>query len=431
MTLIYWCLDFVASFIEVLMCCIFCGTFLDKENLKEKKYPILWFTIIFSALVICMNNIELFSYITTFVFLVSIIIFQWLLYRKRSFLTIVLPLIYMVIFSAFDFCTAFGLAYLSNVNVNVIMNEQNILRLYGILFSKTILVLFIITINRFVNNNKLLPKRYVLIMFALSTAILSSNLIMVNLSSSNSSKAVNIFSAIYFISSLLIIILMFYFIIKIANSYEKIQSITLVEMKNEMLQRSLDETEQTFNLWRKSIHDYKNNIIALTEMANKNEINSIKDYLKQEIALINTKMFYVKTGNSTVDTIVNIKQNLANQLGINFIINAIVPQKCKISDIDLSNILGNMIDNAIEASRYETGPEITVNIKPKKNFIIIDIRNKFTGDFKPDFQTTKSNREFHGIGIKSIKSTIKKYGGDFNIEKIENDVCATAMISLN
>jgi signal transduction histidine kinase len=368
MTLIYWCLDFVASFIEVLMCCIFCGTFLDKENLKEKKYPILWFTIIFSALVICMNNIELFSYITTFVFLVSIIIFQWLLYRKRSFLTIVLPLIYMVIFSAFDFCTAFGLAYLSNVNVNVIMNEQNILRLYGILFSKTILVLFIITINRFVNNNKLLPKRYVLIMFALSTAILSSNLIMVNLSSSNSSKAVNIFSAIYFISSLLIIILMFYFIIKIANSYEKIQSITLVEMKNEMLQRSLDETEQTFNLWRKSIHDYKNNIIALTEMANKNEINSIKDYLKQEIALINTKMFYVKTGNSTVDTIVNIKQNLANQLGINFIINAIVPQKCKISDIDLSNILGNMIDNAIEASRYETGPEITVNIKPKKEF---------------------------------------------------------------
>lgn len=120
-----------------------------------------------------------------------------------------------------------------------------------------------------------------------------------------------------------------------------------------MLQKSLDYLEQAFELWRQSVHDYKNNIISLTRLAEDGNIEEVRKYLKRENELVDTKMFYIKTGNDIVDAMVNTKQKIAEQKGIIFVINATIPEKCRINEIDLDNILGNLIDNAIEACEKE------------------------------------------------------------------------------
>lgn len=221
---------------------------------------------------------------------------------------------------------------------------------------------------------------------------------------------------------------MFYFVIKTGESYEQQQKAELIEMKNRMLQKSLDETEQAFRLWKSSMHDYKNNMIALTQFANDGNLEGIRTYLKQENKIIGKRMFYIRTGNAVVDTLVNTKQSFAEEKGITFVVNAAIPDNCSINEIDMVRILGNLIDNAIEASAGEDEPYIDLVIRLEKKFIVIKIVNKYSREFSKGLETTKQQKRFHGIGIGSVKSIVKKYGGEFSIQKQGNEVVANVLI---
>ncbi len=430
MNILMWGVDYLASFVETYMCCIFLGTFLDREKLEESKYPVIWCSIVGAFLVIVLNSIELFSYFTTVLFLALMIVFNFVLYRKKLMVCILLA-IYMVILSAIDFGIASCAAYVTGVNVDGIMNQQSIIRIYCILISKAILSIITVFTNNITRKNKFISRKYMVILAICAIFIMLSNFILLEISEASNSQSINIFSIVYFVASLLIIILIFYLITAIAVSYEKNQTMTLIQMKNDMLQKSLDETEKTFSMWRQSVHDYKNNIIALSSLAKKKDIQAIEEYLSSEREKLNAKTFYIKTGNSVIDVIVNTKQNIALNRGINFIVNAGVSEDLQISALDMSSMLGNLIDNAIEASINEQNPEINLNIKEKKNFLIIEISNNFTGEFDQNCNTTKKDKALHGIGMKSIRSTVQKYSGEFSIDKKYNKVCAVVIIPIN
>lgn len=206
--------------------------------------------------------------------------------------------------------------------------------------------------------------------------------------------------------------IIFGFVIKIAEGYEQKKTNLLIELNNKMLQKSLDETEQTFELWRQSIHDYKNDIIALTQLAEEEKLEEIKTFLQKENKLIEQKMFYIKTGNSVVDAIINTKQNIAEKQNIVFVVNIELPPRNIVSNIDMANILGNLIDNAIEAARVETESFVEITIKQEKSFLIINIKNKCTKLIEiEEIKTSKRDPEFHGIGLRSVRRTVKKYDG--------------------
>jgi sensor histidine kinase regulating citrate/malate metabolism len=209
----------------------------------------------------------------------------------------------------------------------------------------------------------------------------------------------------------------------ISNLYKR--QLELAEIKNIMLQNSLNETEQSFELWKKSIHDYKNNIIALTQLAEEGNVDEIKAYLKEESKMLDNRMFYIKTGNSVADAIINTKCNKAKNKGINFSVNSVFEEQNSVSDVDLASILGNLLDNAIEASEKEDKPYISVNINKQKSFLIINISNKYTGNFSNT--TQKKDKIFHGIGLKSVNRIVKKYGGQLNISR-ENDMIITKIL---
>ena len=67
------------------------------------------------------------------------------------------------------------------------------------------------------------------------------------------------------------------------------------------------------------MHDYKHNIANLITLADNNNLDGIKAYLQSENKLLTKKLFYYKTGNDTIDTILNIKQRTAEDKGIAFI----------------------------------------------------------------------------------------------------------------
>lgn len=413
----FWCVEYIATFIEIFMCSYFCGTFVAKEKLNDSKNKIVFLSTIASVIVFVLNHVKLFSYITTGIFLLLCMAIQWVCHRKKYLLSAGLVIAYAAILSAIDFIIVYIVALVADTSTAYILSEQSYIRLVCILLSKSILSILVLTLYRMIVHKRTIPPIYIVIMGVCSAFLLISNLVLIHSELGKNNDEISSFTMFFFVASLGIEMIIFGFVIKIAEGYEQKKTNLLIELNNKMLKKSLDETEQAFELWRQSIHDYKNNIIALKQMADEGHIEEIKTFLQKENELIEQKMFYIKTGNSVVDSIINTKQNIAEKQNIVFVVNVKLPPSIVLSNIDIANILGNLIDNAIEAARKETEPYIEINIKQEKSFLIINIRNKCTKLLETnEIKTSKQDSEFHGIGLGSVRKTVKKYNGQIVLD---------------
>ncbi len=224
-------------------------------------------------------------------------------------------------------------------------------------------------------------------------------------------------------------IILIILVLKIGENNQQKQTNALIEIKNEMLQKSLDETEQTFELWRQSVHDYKNHVIVLRQLLAENRVDEIKSFLEEEYDTLSKQLFMIRTGNSVVDTLVNLKRSLAEKHHIAFMVHGTLPEKLVVENMDLANILGNLLDNAIEASMKEQEGYIDLTIKQEKNFLIINLHNKCTRILDKEIdKSSKKNPEFHGIGLKSVKRAVKKYDGQINIENTPQEFIVNILI---
>lgn len=428
MSFLYWVVEYLASFIEIMMCCIFCGTFLMNEKLNKKNIPIVLFSLAGSVLILILNNIEIFSFINSYIAIILFFVIQLVLYKPFKWAHIWLVFIYTVILSALDFTTGYLAALALNTNISYLLTTQGTERLICILLSKTLLLLTVTTFNKIFKRSFKFISKYILTTCIYSVFLLGMIFVMLELNMHTMNKTTEFLMVTFFIASIVIEIAMFYFVITLTEAQETEQQMQLIELKNNMLQKSLDETEQTFKLWRSSVHDYKNNIIALSQLANDGDLDKLKSYLNEKNELLNRQMFYIKTGNSSVDALIYSKQRYAKDNNIKFIVNAYIPEECVINDIDITIILGNLIDNAFEASTMEDEPYVDIDIKLEKEFLVIRISNKYSHTLSNNFATHKDNKIMHGIGLSSVKNTVHKYNGEFNIEQSLNTVVASVVL---
>ena len=107
MTVFFWMIEYIASFIEIFMCCVFCGIFLTKEEFSDRKYLAFVGSALSALLIAGLNKIEIFSFVNSIFVLFVIILFQRFLYKAKIGLCIVLPLIYAVILAAIDFAVSY------------------------------------------------------------------------------------------------------------------------------------------------------------------------------------------------------------------------------------------------------------------------------------------------------------------------------------
>lgn len=185
-------------------------------------------------------------------------------------------------------------------------------------------------------------------------------------------------------------------------------------------QRELIEThyQEVDNMYRKMRgwrHDYRNHIQAMKVMAANGNMDGIKAYLDELDTDLNTVDTVVKTGNAMADAILNSKISLAQSKSIAVHCDAHVPVKLQMSELDLCCILGNLFDNAIEASLSlpERERQIRVYMDMKGTQLYISFTN-FTSGRKLNkvgnlFQTSKG--EGHGFGLVRIDNIIERLGG--------------------
>ena len=118
------------------------------------------------------------------------------------------------------------------------------------------------------------------------------------------------------------------------------------------------------------------------------------------------------TGNSAIDSIINIKGGYAKSKAINFM-TKIKVMNIEFDSVKLCRILGNALDNAIEACElvYSNDKSICLVMNQDRNKMIIEINNPSPNVDVHNLTTTKKNAAIHGIGLKSIKQTVTAMNG--------------------
>lgn len=148
------------------------------------------------------------------------------------------------------------------------------------------------------------------------------------------------------------------------------------------------------------------------------------DYLKDTFNNISETEEYAKSGNMGLDSILNYKIQTAKNQEIDVALILQIPEKLNIRPFDMVTIIGNLLDNAIEAtSKLVEDRKIDINIKYDRNILYVSIRNPFKGELafvKSSFKTKKDDEEKHGFGLESIRKTIEKYNGAMNISHENN-----------
>lgn len=189
----------------------------------------------------------------------------------------------------------------------------------------------------------------------------------------------------------------------------------LAAYQSDLLQTHYQEVENMYRQIRGWRHDYRNHIQVLKSYAKDGDLARIQSYLDALDEDLSTVDTVIKTGNKMTDAILNSKISLAKSKQIPVVADAHVPVALKTSEMDLCIIIGNLFDNAIEASLAlpEDKRMIRVYMDMKNTQLYMSFTN-FTADKKREkqngrFQTTKGRG--HGFGLVRMDDIVERYQG--------------------
>jgi len=185
--------------------------------------------------------------------------------------------------------------------------------------------------------------------------------------------------------------------------------------QRELIETHYQEVETMYRQIRGWRHDYRNHIQAMKALAANDNMEAIKEYLDKLDKDLSTVDTVVKTGNAMADAILNSKISLAKSKSIHVKIDAHIPVKLKMSELDLCVIIGNLFDNAIEANMAlpEDQRLIRVYMDMKNTQLYISFTNltatKKMTKIGNKFRSTKGDG--HGFGLVRIDNIIERLDG--------------------
>ena len=185
--------------------------------------------------------------------------------------------------------------------------------------------------------------------------------------------------------------------------------------QRELIDTHYKEVDNMYRQMRGWRHDYRNHIQTMKAYAAAQDWDAVKNYLDLLDTDLQTVDTVIKTGNPMTDAILNSKISLAKAKGIEVVADAHIPVKLKSSEIDLCCIIGNLFDNAIEASMKlpEEQRLIRVYMDMKNTQLYISFTNFTAGNKLPKegklFRSTKG--EGHGFGLVRIDAIVERMDG--------------------
>ena len=211
------------------------------------------------------------------------------------------------------------------------------------------------------------------------------------------------------------------------ETYQK--ELEMIIKHNDLLEKNYERISKFYSENAKLYHDMKHHFNLLYNLIDSGNQDSAKEYLEKIIEPIEQSKVPIRSGVEMLDVVLYEmeKKAKANNINIEFFVQAL-PIELNVEKKDLSLLLVNLLNNAIDAAKEK----VFVEINQVHKMIILKVTNDFKNKPESDgirFISTKKDKSKHGWGLKIIEQIVSKYNGDIEYKVDEEYVIVDILLN--
>jgi signal transduction histidine kinase len=427
-------IDYIFDILDVVLVFYFSDKFLTRRKIKNKLICII--ILLQSGINYYINHgLGIATLLGLVIMVVTTIVLFKIVFKERSIYICLFIILGIVLSSIVEILVTISIMLITNRD-STIFFTNSIYRITGAITSKIILYLFIKQLGKGI--------RYKIANYFEKTQIYQLLFVLVL-------NMIVIFSAIYFYKNTnvlkgnerryiaLLSVGIVIFTTVILKIIKKIIEYAVKEVEWNSKERAykrqtfyIKNMDDMFKNLRAQRHDFNHHIGCIYGLINMEQFEKTKEYIEELTKETTEYNEIINVGNPILASLLNTKITKAKkkkiEVDIDIDINTNINTNISIKYIDISIIIGNLLDNAIEAcdNVEEDNRYIEVNIYNKMNNLIIKVANSKLSQKEPEEKmnnkgfTTKADTQNHGFGLANIKQTIEKYKGIIKIEDESN-----------
>lgn len=304
---------------------------------------------------------------------------------------------------------------------------------YRSVFSRVAIVVVIYAISlgirklKHVKKDVSIPVGYWLLLFTFPIVTLFLLLVILQFSAKSSTLV-----ALSSLSVLLMNALLFTIYDRIMFLYEKKLDDMALAHLNSSYKKQLEMMKASLLNTRSFQHDMKRHFSSVNSLMNQSQFDEAKAYVGKLQEVVAASDLLGQTGNMIVDSILNFEWQISTLPIERVKIKAQeLPKNLNIMDYDLTTILSNLLSNAFRGANQIENGDVSIFLSYQKGVLLIRVENDFNGELKVTkgvYESTQSNQEEHGFGIKNIKRVLHNYEGQLTLTSEANRFCAEVML---
>ncbi|WP_202193063.1 GHKL domain-containing protein [Roseburia faecis] len=386
---------------------------------------------------VCINVIGENTYTRGFILLMIFGIFICILYIGNWMVKLFYLLFAQYICMSSELLLSNCVMLLSGNAVQALLEDKLLSVSVSILIKLVVIVAGIFFAHYINKLNPHLPEKYWIILDSILFAIIECveliSGVSLELYEAKSKYLIYIIAAEYII--LLLGLFVIYFLGKICWVYEKQTEYELTQLRENELQKIVTYQNQVNLEIEKIRHDMKGNLNNVRFLVESGQISEVKLYIDSLTEKIDVTKQHTFSGNHIIDVILNKHLALCNSKQIDLVLSVDTIPELDINPVDLSAILDNLLDNAIEAVEKisENQRKIEVKIFSYKENLTAVIKNQYCGELrkkKGKLLTNKVEWENHGYGIRSANDAAVRNNGSFKYYTKDKYFVSVFMIPL-
>lgn len=418
--------EIAVNFLEAFIMFYFICGFL-KHDFKTPKGKGIFVigSVLKAVMTTFMNHITLYDWWTSIIYiLVWFVISSTLLKGEIMVKLFVAAIAKVVSMVSGNFVTA-----VLSVTLNSVPEElfvmQSAYRVVGVIMCQTLNLFLCSLILKFVDKTifAMKKKEWVLIISVLLISSLSFGVIQTALNEAKLSDETTLMLMMCEIGLFALNIICLYIMVLLNKSNRAAEELKLKEqqLKNDI--QYAETVRSQYQEIRRIRHDIKQQLATVSGLQFEGKYDKAQKYISKVTDGIEQLDMFMDVGNDFVNAILNSKLSIAKSNGIEVLCN--FSGKVEgINEYDLCNLIGNVLDNAIEAAeRVGDNAVLEVSLFSDKHKLIFTVSNSISKsvlDSNPELKTVKDKPELHGFGIQTIKNIADMYDG--NVDFYEEDL---------
>jgi len=288
----------------------------------------------------------------------------------------------------------------------------------GLYLSRMMIFFVVLVIRRIMDMKKNKDLPYMLCLASLTVPIITISIELIFTSISGATTQLVVISMILLFAVNMMVVFLFN---SLAKYYENSLKSVILEQEREYYHNQCKLMQKATEDVRSFKHDISNHFTVIKNLLkDEKEEQAFSYILELTDNNMTNSVVYSDTGNAVVDSIINYKLCNAELNNITVSTDLIIPTELPVEIMDISAILTNLLDNALQAlQKIEENKKLDIKMSYKKGVLKISIYNTYNGIVKyenGEMITTKEDKTEHGYGIRNIETIAEKYNGIYHIK---------------